>query len=216
MKRLIMVIALCVMTFWGSTTLMAGDFGVIAGASFTGIKEISVSKTTGYHAGITYKFRLPVGFAIQPSLMYHMKSSTVNAAVESKTKLDMNVGYLELPVSFQWGPDLLVFRPFVDVAPFIGYAVNNDFKSMETIQNTITTWKDEWGGMSRLEYGLGVGLGLEIWKIQILGRYNWNFGSLFKTDGNIVGKDEIFDNTKDSVLKGKNFGGVTLSVALLF
>ena len=148
--------------------------------------------------------------------MYHMKSSTVNAAVESKTKLDMNVGYLELPVSFQWGPDLLVFRPFVDVAPFIGYAVNNDFKSMEAIQNTITTWKDEWGGMSRLEYGLGVGLGLEIWKIQILGRYNWNFGSLFKTDGNIVGKDEIFDNTKDSVLKGKNFGGVTLSVALLF
>ena len=47
MKRLISVIALCVMTFWGSHTLKAGDFGIIAGASFTGIKEVSPKLATG-------------------------------------------------------------------------------------------------------------------------------------------------------------------------
>lgn len=214
-----MVIALCVMTFGVSHTLKAGDFGVLGGASFTGIQDVSKGLTTGYHAGITYKFRLPAGFAIQPALMYHMKSSTVDAAIETKSRLDMNVGYLELPVSFQWGPDLLLFRPFLDVSPFVGYAVNNDFRTKEAITNTVNTcntWKDDWGGMSRVEYGVGLGLGLEIWKIQVVARYNWNFGPLFNSTGDITSTEDIMNNVKASATEGKNFGGVTLTAAILF
>lgn len=216
MKRLLTVIALCVMTFWSSDTLRAGDFGITGGASFTGISDISKGLTTGYHAGITYKFHLPVGFAIQPSLLYHMKSSSVDAAIQSGSKLDMNVGYLELPVSLQWGPDLLLFRPFVDVTPFVGYAVNNDFKGYSSISDTGRNWKNSWDGVNRLEYGLGLGLGLEIWKIQMVARYNWNFGPLFDQAGNVPATAEIMGKAKSVVLDGKNFGGVTLTAALLF
>lgn len=216
MKRFIMVIALCVMTFGASHTLRAGDFGIVGGASFTGIQDVSSGLTTGYHAGITYKFRLPLGFAIQPSLMYNMKSSSVESAILSKSKLDMNVGYLELPVSLQWGPDLLLFRPFLDVSPFVGYAVNNDFKTVESVTQTAKTWKDEWGGMSRVEYGLGLGLGLEIWKIQVVARYNWNFGPLFNASGDVASGEDLINNAKASITEGKNFGGVTLTAAILF
>lgn len=217
MKRFLTVIALCVMTFWGSHTLRAGDFGVVGGASFTGIKDISPELATGYHAGLTYKFHLPVGFAIQPSLLYHMKSSLVEGALADAATFDYKMGYLELPVSFQWGPDLLLFRPFLDVSPFIGYALNNEFTASTAGAAKLSAgFSNKWDGINRLEYGLGLGGGLEIWKVQVVCRYNWNFGQLFDASGSAAGIGDFLGNAKESVFEGKNFGGVTLSVALLF
>lgn len=198
MKRFISVITLCVMTFWGSQTLMARGFGIIGGASFTGIRDVSSDLATGYHAGLTCKFDLPFGFAIQPSLLYHAKSTLVENAYENGEALDLKAGYLELPVSFQWGPDLILFRPFLDATPFVGYGLDN----------RISGWKaNTWDGMQRLEYGLGLGIGLDVWKLQIIGRYNWNFGQLFTATGGFPESVNLSD---------KNFGGMTLSVAFLF
>lgn len=217
MKRFLTVIALCVMTFWGSHDLKAGDFGIVGGASFTGIKNISPELTTGYHAGLTYKFHLPYGFAIQPSLLYHMKSSLVEEAVADLATFDYKMGYLELPVSFQWGPDLLLFRPFLDVSPFVGYALNNELAvTSPAAQRSSLGYTNKWDGVNRLEYGLGLGGGLEIWKVQVVCRYNWNFGQLFDTSGKAAATADFIGNAKESVFNDKNFGGVTLSVALLF
>lgn len=185
MKRFIIVITLCVMTFWGSHTSMARGFGITGGASFTGIRDVSSGLTTGYHAGLTYKVALPFGFAIQPSVLYHVKGSLVKAPIVNQEVHDvLKTGYVEVPVSIQWGPDLILFRPFLDVTPFVGYGV----------QNNIT-----WDGFQRLEYGMGLGVGLDIWKLQLVGRYNWNFGPLYSAAG-----DDY------------NFGGVTLSLSYLF
>jgi hypothetical protein len=193
MKRFFTVITLCVMTFWGSHTLMARGFGIIGGASFTNIRDVSSGLTTSYHAGLTYKFDLPFGFAVQPSLLYHAKSSNVETALSKGGSFDLKAGYLELPVSIQWGPDLILFRPFLDVTPFVGYGLNNDIEGWKT---------NDWDNLQRLEYGVGLGVGMDIWKFQLIGRYNWNFGQLFTTNS-ILPKDA-------------NFGGVTLSLAFLF
>ena len=217
MKRILTVIALCVMTFWGSHTLRAGDFGIVAGAGFNTIKNISPDVATGYHAGLTYKFNLPLGFAIQPSLLYNMKASLVEDALAGNARFDYKMGYLELPVSFQWGPDLLLFRPFLDVSPYVGYALNNELRgSADGALRISANFVNEWDGINRLEYGLGLGGGLEIWKIQITCRYNWNFGPLFDASGNSATAREIIANAKGSKLNDENFGGVSLSVALLF
>ena len=215
MKRILTVIALCVMTFWSSHTLRAGSFGIVGGAGFTGIKNISPDVATGYHAGLTYKFHLPLGFAIQPSLLYSMKASQVDGLLAEPTQFDYKMGYLELPVSFQWGPDLLLFRPFLDVSPYVGYALNNEYSSRtESVARISTDFINRWDGINRLEYGLGLGGGIEVWKIQLTCRYNWNFGPLFDGDGNVASSDEILGNVKG--VSDNNFGGVTLSVALFF
>ena len=216
MKRLITVIALCVMTFWGSYTLKAGDFGVVAGASFTNIKEVSKDMATGFHAGLTYKFNLPLGFAVQPSVLYHMKSSLVEGAIADVTTFDYKMGYVEVPVSLQWGPDLLMFRPFVDVTPFVGYALNNEASGVKLQGEFMSKVQNKWEGVNRLEYGLGLGGGIEIWKLQLVCRYNWNFGDLFNADAGTADWNEIWNTATDSVKTGKNFGGVTLSLAFLF
>ena len=66
-------------------------------------------------------------------------------------------------------------------------------------------------GLNRWEYGLGAGIGVEIWKIQVIGRYNWNFGSLsdLKSEGNVA---EALANAGG---KGK-FGGFSITAAVLF
>ncbi|MDE6146942.1 MAG: PorT family protein [Bacteroidales bacterium] len=215
MKRLFALLAFCVLMFSGAQNLFAGDFGIVGGAGFTGMKEVSSGLATGYHAGLTYKFRLPLGFAIQPSLLYQMKASSIEGVVEGQSSFDYRMGYLELPVSFQWGPDLLLFRPFLDVAPYVGYGLNNRVTGL-SVSGSDVSFRNRWDGISRLEYGLGLGVGLEIWKIQVIGRYNWNFGPLFDGDGNAPGASEIWSLAKESVMKGKNFSGVTLSVAFLF
>lgn len=204
------------MTFWSSQTLRAGDFGVVAGASFTGIRDLSPELATGYHAGVTYKFHLPLGFAVQPSLQYHMKTSQIEGAIADITTFDYKMGYLELPVSLQWGPDLLLFRPFLDVTPFVGYALNNEASGVKVQGEFMGKVQNKWEGVNRLEYGLGLGAGIEVWKLQLVCRYNWNFGDLFDAEGNTAGLDEMWIIAKDSVTSGKNFGGVTLSLAFLF
>lgn len=216
MKRFIMVITLCVMTFWTSTSLRAGDFGIVGGASFTGIREVSRDLATGYHAGITYKFRLPVGFAIQPSLLYHVKGSVVEAAVAGDSNLDLQMGYAELPVSFQWGPDLIFFRPFLDVTPFVGYSLTNKYSGISSQTGVLTEVINDWDGLNRLEYGLGLGVGLELWKFQVIARYNWNFGQFYDAEGNMAGFSDFVDNARQIDLGASNFGGFTLSLAVLF
>lgn len=207
-KAFLILLMLCAMAMSGISTASAGHFGFVGGASFMGIRDVRAGLTTGYHAGVTYKFKLPHGFAIQPVLQYHMKNSAYDTGyLDAKCK----VGYLELPVSFQWGPDLLLFRPFFDVSPFIGCGLNQNFDFMSTTLPDRAQIIDSWKSVNRFEYGLGLGGGIEIWKIQLVCRYNWNFGSVL----NLANRSDVFDLIRKE-LDNKNFGGVTLSVAILF
>lgn len=208
MKRILLAALLSLIALVWPSKVEAGHFGLTGGVSFMKLDNLSMEQATGYHAGLTYKFKLPVGFSIQPSLLYHAKASK---SEEGAFKADLNVSYLELPVSFQWGPDLLLFRPFVDVSPFLGYGLNNSLNFKDTDGTDSALVKDSWSKINRLEYGLGLGGGIEVWKFQLVCRYNWNFGSLLSPEG----KADVHSLIKNGV-GDSNFGGVTLSLSLLF
>ena len=106
------------------------QFGFVAGltSSSTDMKTAGDLKSISlYHAGLTYKVDLGLGFAVQPSLLYQVKGAKLGEIDESTTMGEFKVktGFVELPVSLQWGPDLLAFRPYVFAEPFIGYAVSS-------------------------------------------------------------------------------------------
>jgi len=208
MKRIFAVIALSAMTLFAASEISAQKYGIIGGASFTSMQNVEKSSKTGFNIGATAQLRLPLGFSVQPSLVYNSKASEVGGDMINTS---MNVGYLELPVSVQWGPDLLLFRPFVDITPFVGYALNSTIRT-QALNAVEVVAKNEWDAysMKRFSYGLGLGAGLEVWRLQLICRYNWNFGPLFDTDGalNVQPVNDLF--------KDKNFGGVTLSLAFMF
>lgn len=208
MKRIFAITAVVLATLLCASEISAQKYGITAGATFTSMQNIEKSAKTGFNVGATAQLRLPLGFSVQPSLIYNQKAAEVGGDLVSTS---MNVGYLELPVSVQWGPDLLLFRPFLDITPFVGYAVSSTVRT-EALNAVEVVAKNDWDAfsMNRFSYGLGLGGGLEVWRLQVTCRYNWNLGPLFDTDGalNVQPVNEMF--------KDKNFGGVTLSIAFMF
>ena len=204
MRRFKTIVLLCAMMLFGSLQANAQKFGVLGGATFSSMSGIENSSSTGWNAGATVQFKLPLGFSIQPSLIYNAKASNMGLLIGNA---GFNVGYLELPVSLQWGPDLLVFRPFADVSPYIGYALNSKFSFETPLSGALELDADD---IRKFEYGLAIGGGIEVWRLQIACRYNWNFGPLFGA--------ELPASLKEvkAMLGETNFRGVTLSVAVLF
>lgn len=204
MKRILTVV-LAALMLTGISASAQAKWGVTAGLNFNTSKfsEVDVKARTGWSVGGTCLVDLPLGFSVQPSLLYHQKGANIT------NELSQSMGFLELPVSVQWGPDLLIFRPFLDVTPYVGYALSNKFSASVA---GIDLSDEGWKGKERFEYGLGLGAGVNVWKLQFIARYNWNFGSLYNVDG----WDDIKPYLKDLNSKSENFGGVTLSLAFLF
>lgn len=187
------------------------QFGIKGGLNFTSFGDIELGKNasykstlekrTGYHIGLLYKAKIPlIGIAIQPELLFSQVNSTLTingitgSTSQQNSATDMKVSYLQLPVGLQWGIDLMLFRPFIQAVPYIGYsfARDNSNKNME--------WN-----INKFRYGIGVGAGLDIWKLQISGKYNWDLGKVadFKWQG-------------IDTFKGGKSKGFELSLALLF
>lgn len=204
MKRILTVV-LAALMLTGISASAQAKWGVTAGLNFNTSKfsDVDVKARTGWSVGGTCLVDLPLGFSVQPSLLYHQKGANIT------NELSQSMGFLELPVSVQWGPDLLIFRPFLDVTPYVGYALSNKFSASVA---GIVLSDEGWKGKERFEYGLGLGAGVNVWKLQFIARYNWNFGSLY----NVEGWDDIKPHLKDLNSKSENFGGVTLSLAFLF
>ena len=211
MKKLFILSASLLLCFAVAQTASAQvNFGVLGGASFSSAKpaDWKMTNLVQYHAGLTCCINLPLGFAVQPEVLYQVKGS--NVPLGENSKLDYTAGYVEVPVSLQWGPDLLVMRPYLELVPFVGYAVNNRYR-----QDDLKV-KNDWAGLQRWEYGIGLGAGVEVWHFQISARYNWNFGSLFDAKQEIADVNAFVNKMKSGISDKTNFGGVTLTLAVLF
>lgn len=203
MKKLVLLsLALFICAF--SLRAQSG-FGVKAGFNFNSmsdleynnIKESAIEKKTGFHVGVLYKINLPLGLALQPELLYSQKGGSINPTPACNTADydgDFKMHYLQLPVNIQWGLDLMLFRPFIMVSPYLSYLLSKD-SGMSGLK-----WDT-----NKLGYGIGLGAGMDIWKFQVTGKYNWDLGkaSEFKWDG-----AETF--------KGGKNRGFELSLAFIF
>ncbi|MCL2727111.1 MAG: PorT family protein [Bacteroidales bacterium] len=192
-------ITICILALFFAFGLSAQThFGIKGGLNFSSHKDIkfkeggnsSVSwNSTGWHAGILVQAKLPLGFAFQPELLYSVRKfdSKISTA---NYKFDFS--YVELPLNLQWGIDLLIFRPYVFAGPYVSYLASMGGKAKE------------WDGVKNLGYGCGAGFGIDLWILQITGKWNWAFGTL----GDIGKSDIVFGSS--------NLNGFQLSVGLLF
>ena len=194
--------AVCVVAFVSlmlANTADAGRFGVKVGTNVTSLDfKAGMPPTLGYSAGITWQWDLPLGFALQPDLVYHVKASRLSDV----TYETFGLGYVELPINVQWGLRFAErnLRVFAQASPFVGYAVTQT-GGMENIVDKINNWTD----INRFSYGAGLGLGVQLWALQVTAQYTWHLGQLADV------KDVALSDFND-----RNFGGYVISVALLF
>lgn len=225
MKKLLIAAALLLCTFAAS----AQSFGITGGftSSSTNVKDFDTKSVSLYHVGVVYEIPLVGGFAIQPGITYQMKGATLDKYADDTNNiklstLETKVGYLEVPVQIQWGPDLALFRPYVFAEPFVGYAlnVNNDFDDIAGLIGEDGEKRNEWkdNAIKRLEYGCGFGVGLDFWQLQLSVQYFMNLGGLADDNGE-VGSDAAnaaIKNIVNSAYDKKNFSGIKVSAVLFF
>lgn len=204
MKKLLLLATL----FMLITVPGFSQFGIKGGLNFTSFGDINLGKDatvktafenrTGYHIGLVYKMKIPViGLAIQPELLYSKVNGTLaiaGADASVPTSTDMKLTYLQLPVGLQWGLDLMLLRPFIQAVPYVGVSLGRD-NSTKNLQ-----WD-----INKFRYGIGLGAGIDIWKLQVSGKYNWDLGKV---------ADFKWQGTK--TFKGGKNQGFELSLAFLF
>jgi len=211
------------------------QFGIVAGINISGTNLETqniwdnAKNVTLYHIGVAYQWDMALGFSIQPSLTYEMKgakldqstSASVGGVNLAEMDLDINSksGFLELGAALKWGPDLFIGRPFVVLQPFVGVQIapgdksssqasvlgfSRDFDNEEYSKNLNNA-------KSNLEYGFGIGAGLELIKhLQLTVQYFMNLGQLYSNDGSLSSFE--WDTVKDI----KNYNGVKVTLGFFF
>lgn len=197
MRRILIIVVASLALVFSPAALNAQHFGVKAGINFSDPKA-DVKTNLGYQAGIAVQCDLPLWFSIQPELLFHVKGG--QATADSRA---FGLGYLEVPVNIQWGPRFCDdnIRVFAQGSPFIGYAISKDIKNSKGEPY-------DWKNINRFEYGVGAGIGVQLWFLQITGQYNWSLGNLVNSGF----AEEAFKN----VFSESNFSGYTVSLAIIF
>ena len=232
MKKVIAIIAIAL----ASMSIARAQFGIVGGftSSSTQINtqdwKANLENISLYHVGLTYKLDLGLGLAIQPSLTYEMKGATLredmtgSELVEVSKTIETKTGYAEFGLDLQWGPDLVAFRPFIFASPFLGYMVTQEETSAVETQvggegvtnfnpDEAKAWAEE--AKNRLEYGFGIGAGVDIMKfVQLKAQWFMNLGNLYNEEGKTVDFKDAFMNSGYKNIE--NYNGIKVSLAILF
>ncbi len=212
MRKSLFAVVLAVALLFGTDAFAqrytSSRVGVMGGftSSAAKIKDVDTKSVSLYHIGLTAAFPVGGGFSIQPSILYQVKGASADnlgdmTVSDLGKSFETKVGYLEVPVQIQWGPDLMLFRPYVFAEPFVGYKISS------SNNETAKVFKDE---LKKVEYGLGLGAGIDVWRLQISAKYFWNFGKIYETG------DTAESTIRDAVNNGNNFNGIMASVAFFF
>jgi len=220
MKKLLTLLAV----LFASATMAHAQFGIIGGINISGTQINTdniwenAKNVTMYHVGVAYQFDLALGFTVQPTLTYDVKGANLSTVSSlGDVKMDTKSGYLELGAALQWGPDLIVARPFVMVQPFIGYQVTASDSSSANALNLVTLTSADYdaainNAKNKLEYGVGIGAGVEFLKrLQLTVQYFKNMGGLYNNDGSSDAK-AIWESVKDI----QSYNGVKVTLGIFF
>ena len=210
MKKIISILAcLTVVAASLSAQEKVCRFGLTAGTNFSYMQETEVSSNVGWRFGVTLPINLPAHFRVQPSVLFDKQGFTYGpdmlhngGAVGLQA---VRTFALNIPVAVQWGPDLGLVRPYVEVAPYVNFNFNSQYKAEHAEQ-----WQSIESFVANPNVGIGAGLGIDIWNFQISARYNWGLHNFLRKEASSPDKNQV------PSLVGKRLDTITLNIAYLF
>ena len=146
--------------------------GVNAGVNFSNITGKDASDDyelkTGFQAGITYDIGIADEFVIQPGLSYVQNGTKIGGTIgDAADNPKLHLNYLQLPVTFQYQPELGTGKLLLGVGPYVGLGIgkikggNDDF-SGKVDWDEANIKKFDAGGKLLVGYQLSNGLNLNL------------------------------------------------------
>jgi len=188
-------------------------FGVKAGANMSNFSTKSnvidqVQGATNYQFGILLQAKSKVsGFAIQPEVLYSVKSGQFNnstlSGILSGTDQEYKSHNIEIPVNIQYGFGVgSLARVFIQGGPYVSFLAG------ALVDGSADKYEDVKDYISTFDYGVGAGAGVEVLNFQLTAKYDWGLTELGK-ESLLLGQNVNPFNE----LKNRNF---SLSLAYLF
>jgi len=184
MKKIILV--MIVMACYMSQVDAQVHFGLKGGFNYANFllqnvkEELDISNSSGWQAGALLQAKIPsTGFGVQPELLYTVVKGNVNSESNS-------IHYFQVPINLHQSFNLVDVRPFFQAGPYFSYATKLEGE----------TFNDK---VEKFDWGIGIGGGVEIWKLQLSARYSWGLQNV--------------SNAEEFKLKNNTF---SLSLAFLF
>ncbi len=145
-----------------STMAFAQQFGLKGGMNVSSIsKDGGLSDTSskiGFNAGVFMNAPLAQNFSIQPELLYNDLGSKVTYGSNDQNSYSTNLGYISLPVMFQYNATP---QFYLEAGPQFSLLVNADTKLKDGNNNQITTdfTKTAKDDLNTFDFGVGLGAG---------------------------------------------------------
>ena len=194
MKILVKISAICALFILTISANAQMKFDVKAGLNLANQKytyegsSVSPDSKIGIHLGAIGEMDFSENFTFQPGLLFSMKGCKA-----SDEKLALN--YIDIPLNFLYKVDAGDMKIFGQAGPYLGYALSGK------VEDEDIEFGSEDGQMKRLDYGIGIGAGVQFGNIQASLSYNFGLNNL------ISGGDS------DNSIKNNVLG---ISVAYLF
>ncbi len=125
-----------------------------------------------------YKWGSFVNYSIVPEIMF--TNSTTDVDLIYITDCITTIQTIDIPVNFKVGLQLSkIFRPYILGNIYGSYIVTYDgdlFYMLDTDDAVVKS------NINKLFFGVGAGLGFDLWKFQVEGRYRWNLNRINSED----------------------------------
>ena len=135
----------------------------------------------GWSFGALFQYKTGsfVNYSIVPEIMF--TNSTTDVDLIYITDNITTIQSIDIPVNFKVGLQLSkIFRPYILGNIYGSYIVTYEgdlFYMLDDMDEDFVK-KD----INRLFFGVGEGIGFDLWKFQIEGRYRWNLNSINSED----------------------------------
>ena len=136
---------------------------------------------SGWTMGALFQYKKGgfLNYSIVPEIIF--TTSVTDVDLLYITDCITTIQTIDFPVSFKLGLQLSkIFRPYISGSIYGSYVVNYEgdlFYYIDTDNDLLI--KDE---INKMYFGVGAGMGFDLWKFQVEGRYRWNLNRIKSED----------------------------------
>ena len=183
-KTIILLMLVCAMS---SVSAQEKPFkiGIKAGVNYIHLENYGkgfysdFDPLPGWSFGALFQYRKGgfINYSIVPEIIF--TNSTTDADLIYLTDCITTIQTIDVPVNLKLGLQLSkIFRPYILGNIYGSYIVRTygDLFSMLDVDDTSLSTQ-----INKLYFGVSAGLGFDLWKFQLEGRYRWNLNRI-KTD----------------------------------